>query len=690
MSKTTLEMGRSLILSVRVQFSPQMQSIRDEAIDRIVEQALYISKDPLNSKQLEAKSTLLFVDNHRVLPPLRIEHSLERLSENGHVLRSEEQHTSSATYQLDEDRRQELSEVEAHSVRCMRDVVSEVFANSTDTPESYREAFFYCLCAIFSRLGGAYVDLLTGKKDGTAFLSDSDLDTSIRTAKNRGVTAPSWPELRNGLVRFFVTSTPKYNTIKWNLAQNYYITKTLGADPDGHLLSKDVFSGSVFYIDTNVVITALETAERHHRTFHELRRACDALDIKLLVASTTLDELSGVVTYYRKQIGKVVTQIPAATLPKVRGIFLQIYNDAVQKDADVDVDSAFAQFDNARAALEGDYGIGYDGSGWFVDAAEEKETKDLLNMVQKVCRERRGCRNKPHRAALHDALLLRYVRQLQSEAPKTWILTLDSSLPYVNVDGTTSSQPVAFTMPALLQWLSPLAAIDQDRLAEVYADALQYELLPHEEFFTLEDFQIFADMDFDCSHLPEEDVEECIRFVRKNFAALDTSNPLDREKLQHVIGKFFANPARKYQKELADAKRREEAAATLAEAERQRAKDAAQKVNEIQYKADEAATNHSVREWDLEREVETLRLRAEAWPRLIPGAFLTCVLLTGVIYAGVRYGDTSVVWVRRLMGLDHWFYVLPFVIGTVVSGFVLGKKRIIALGWPWNKILGAD
>ena len=65
-------------------------------------------------------------------------------------------------------------------------------------------------------------------------------------------------EFNNAIYRFFEESDPLFSEIKWNLGQNYYVAKALGMDPSGKLLSSELFANAIIYLDTNVLIEALE------------------------------------------------------------------------------------------------------------------------------------------------------------------------------------------------------------------------------------------------------------------------------------------------------------------------------------------------------------------------------------------------------------------------------------------------
>lgn len=186
---------------------------------------------------------------------------------------------------------------------------------------------------------------------------------------------------------------------------------------------------------------------------------------------------------------------------------------------------------------------------WFDNASNQKETIELSEKVKTIFFDRRKFKkNDP--SALHDSLLLRWAQLEKEEAKRNvLVVTLDRSLPYLLLDPINApTRPLAITLDTLLQWISPIIFQNdiEDEFAAVFSEAVQYQLLPQENFFEIEDFLVFAEMDWSSEELPAADVEECILYIKKNAPGLDPSNPADREKIYYHMKKFFTDPGRKY------------------------------------------------------------------------------------------------------------------------------------------------
>ena len=87
----------------------------------------------------------------------------------------------------------------------------------------------------------------------------------------------------------------------------------MGADSGGQLLSTALFENATFYLDTNVVIPALEQSHKHASAFKAIAQACQQFSSNFKVAEITVSELTNWVHYQRTLVTKVLAQIPDNT-----------------------------------------------------------------------------------------------------------------------------------------------------------------------------------------------------------------------------------------------------------------------------------------------------------------------------------------------------------------------------------------
>ena len=252
-------------------------------------------------------------------------------------------------------------------------------------------------------------------------------------------------------------------------------------DPSGRLLSREVFGDADIYLDTNVVIEAIEPSAKHHPTFEVLAKACSDLGIKLHVCQISIDELRKVVSYEREAIEKVADKIPAETAPKLKGVLFPVYYRQKLSGQNPTFDELFEYFSEPTTTLRTFYDVEIVDDKWFVDNLEATDTNSLAQEIKKAYETRPG-RHKSKNAADHDALLLGWVRrEREADGANSWIVTLDHSLPNFLSPSAQGEVPLAIRLDTLLHWLAPIAlqADDgQDRAAVIFSDALKYNLLP--------------------------------------------------------------------------------------------------------------------------------------------------------------------------------------------------------------------
>jgi hypothetical protein len=663
---------RAILLSARTRFAPEMQPVRETAIDKIVEQNLLLIDcvEGVALHEMEKNGVACFTGGRPIISRLDTANSIKRLVDSGRVVLLGEQ---SNKYRLSDQVLEELWETQKLAEGRLTRVTEKLFKNAGERFAIYSTPFLDCLCLVFSQLSESYVRLLKREIEPEKLLSQPNLQRALQEVA-KAYSKIDYKIFESAVLTFFRDNDPDYDAIKWNMTQNYYVTQALGLDPSGRLLSSEIFGRATFYLDTNIVISALESTAQHHQSFRTLCEACNQLGVKLKVCRITLDELRRVVNDQRILIAKVVGQIPDNTFTKVRGIFFRLYGEKLKKTGVVDLDELFTSFDHPEEDLDENYEVELIDDVWFMDEEDSVNTEKLTEELRQAYFKKRG-RTKGRGSALHDALLLQWIlREREKNSENTWLLTLDTSLPSIvpKLQKETSMGFPAITLDALIQWISPMAMYgDMSEIAAIFSEAVKYQLLPQESFFDLKDFLMFAEMEWICKELPAEDVEECIRYLRVNAANLDPTNPIDREKLAREISKFFADPSRKYKGEL------HRLEIEIADKEDKHKLEVRERDKEIE----ELKSQMSEQERKSREEILRMSARSRA---IAAGLFFVAIEAVAVYTAG-RYGAGEN-FIKKIF--DLWqIPVLAFSIGTIVFWLILGKKRIRALGWPFTKYI---
>lgn len=656
---------RSILCAARLRFSPHLQPYREQAVDSFVKQYLLVADTAAGAalRTLKRKASSFFPRASKAIAHRDLVRSLQRLVQEGQVdLVGEER--GDQRYRLSLSAREQLSGSHEKAEQLFREVTRKLFEPRGLDPGTYGVAFGEILCEVFSELGKAYVRVVAENLSGRELLSSGSITATIRRV-SPGYPGVEAAELERAFLVFFQTSDPQFDTLKWNIAQHHYLARAIGIDRRGLLLSRNLFGNATFYLDTNVVIQAVEDSARHHSSFDALSRTCSLLGTKMRVCQISLDELERVVSYHRELIPRVARQVPGSTAARMSNIFLDMYRDARATDGDVDCDALFSRFDTAAAIVRDTYGIQTVDDMWFRHMDDDQATLKLADSIREEYRRARR-RPKGRMSAKHDALMLLWVQEERQHADaNTWFVTLDASLTGM-VFGAQSDdrKTLAIGLDALLQWISPVASEPgvEEQIAGAFAEALRYHLLRDGSTFALSDFLVFAELEWECEELPPEDVEGCLRELRVAAPELDPSNPADLQKLERIVRRYFADPSRKYKQ-------------TIAASEREY--------------ANELADKDRRHEGELERVKNAFakkdRLRDSGWRRFL--VVLAAVVLYEVIALGLvnRYVPGANLVVKAIAATAAFAFGLP--VGAVLLWLALGVDRIEAMGPPFTRFL---
>jgi len=657
---------RALLFSARMRISPASQEIREKVVDRFVEYSLLSvsNEGGLTPRELERSFTLEFSGSVPAITQIGLKESLERLVSGGRVISEGEKHQKK--FQLAPDVEKELQADHARSDVALGRIIESLFSDQQHGIDNYKDPFLDCICRVFSKLGGSYAKLLTGKAADQQFVNSPDL-MRIITKVARQHNNIDHQILENGILRFFEELNPEYDLLKWNMAQNYYIAHIIGIDSHASLLSHSSFENAVFYFDTNILIHALEPLARFHGSFRAVRDACNSLKSEMLFCQISLDELLRVIGGVKENLADTVDKVPAVLLSKVRNIFVRLYCAELDRAGEADIDSILAAFNDPASILEAECGMKRIDDKWFDEVRNEQFIQEQIEIIKDTYNTRRN-RVKSNLAAQHDAMLVEWVRKERRDShAHAWIVTLDTSLPALP-PSNQGGKPIAITLDALLQWIAPISLRDKDEdgLADIFSEAVKYQLLPSERIFDIADFRVFSAIQWSCKDLPPRDVEDCVRELRTSASKYNLADPAHREKIARRIDKFFSDPEREYKTQVGKLEGK------LQESEEGRKAGDAQikKLHEI------------IKGYHEDK--ETRQLRASAYRRLLVAGTTILVLTAIGVFMAIRYGNGDA-WVNRLGDLLYIPSIL-FFLGLGLSWPIIGKDRFQQLSWSIQKI----
>lgn len=550
MRQVDLSLMRTMISSAMQQFSPEVQSIRNKTFKPII--IRFIAR----LEKCEKNESYSYVSPKQIRNAYYEQYgyglSLLTIKEISDKLVTEqklEADVKNKKYKLTASSRNEYCVDLKEGDKLIKRVIANLFQNIDESEISlYSDGFIHALTLLFSENQDIALNLMQGVSTetflkGKAISRVSTLVTDIHKNLNE-------ENLKNGLIEFFSNTTdPDFSRVKWNFAQNLHAAKALGLDDSGKFLSAELFENATFYLDTNILIPALEETHKHNLTIAAISNACQKISAELRVAEITIREMEGWLDYQDRLVRRTIDRIPESTMPKIRSLFIEKYLDRLKNGAAVtEIEDLFAPFINCRQIIQDDLSMSIDNDIWFSNHENTPSIDQLSKQIAFRFKEKRG-RDKFPAQAKHDALLLAYLTQKTKENnKKLFLISTDLSLTegkWPNIEKT----PV-ISLDGLLQWLAPLSSNNYETFSELFAQMIKEKLLPSEKIFDLEDFNIFSEIEINSKSLPSEDVEGCIGHLRKNGVNLNPRKAEDREVLFYEIRKYFSDPGREYKQKI--------------------------------------------------------------------------------------------------------------------------------------------
>ncbi len=667
---------RRSLSSMRVRFAPEVQPVKRTALAEIVKNVLFADGNS-TGKTVEEVQTLLATEcSMPGLGETELYETLLHLEEAGEV--TEHRAETEIRYHLAETVESTIGDLRTQSETQMDEIVESLFANAPNGSATYKEPFIQSVCLIFAALAEESAALVLGELSDAADADPNLLDATISTV------SAHFPEADNvllgdGLKDFFQEPDPRYSTLQLALAQNYFVVKMLGLDPDGSALSREIFEDAVFYLDTNVIIGSLAPSQGRKESVEAVVDACRTAGAKFAVCQITMDELRAVQERRREDREELEAYVPAGI--DIKG---ETQSDRTRVvTPPLEYDDSFLSIRDLPASISETFEADRTNDGWFDRARSESWVGELSQQI----REKAPTKGEPQ--GIHDALLLGWTsRQRRKFDEKAFVLTADRSLPgFVPPESTGR---IAITHTALLQWAAPVLGRSEDNFAGAFAELTRTRLLPQSQLFGLSEFRVFRELHLSSADLPAEDVVGCIRYLRRAAPELDPRDPRDVQELAKHVSGYFADPGRKYVQEITRLERElttaESEKVAAVKAERSKLKRVADEVDRLRNEQKVQLEEAAAREKELTGElsnykstVEDREARRDAGLRLgVAWLFAVFVAVLVGTVAGLQSGTASVF--DKVSGVWPIMSCLGGGAGIVATWILVGPERLALLG----------
>jgi len=534
---------RRILLASRIRFGPEYNVPRQRAIDRMIQNGLFVAKsDEWFTRQRLAE---VFKEVGGV-PTLRIaelREGLKRLEKAGKVESKYDSNQRENVYRLT---KLASDEVKADFVEAARriDRVLNILYGSVlvdRAPQSLMPFFLEFVCEVFIQLGSRWASYLSGEP----LDPNVDFETIGAAAEDllrkHGFDGRQFHALTNRSVYFFQYSDPDFDQLKFSLGQSLYVARLLGMEERDYL-SEEIFSSGVLYLDSSVIISALLSEARHHSVFQELRKVCSRLGVRLRAARPTVDEVRRVAAIQERDAPSLYDLVPEALAPQVKGDFFYTYVAMRKVDPTVTPAAVFEPFHNVTDNLRA-LGIEIIDDECFESLCDSNDFENIKFKLQESSEAIRK-KQKPLAALEHDGQVFLFLRQEQSrEGEKLWLVSRDSSLP----TAWAALQPKVvklrcFLLDGLLQSISPFVVSDNEAMgfSQVFSQAIAAQLIPQGRIFDIDDFKIFHDLELDCTMLTVEELQESLLAIKQHVLKGASYGAENREVVAYELRRFLA------------------------------------------------------------------------------------------------------------------------------------------------------
>lgn len=548
MSDTNTLLYSSAVLCL----SPTTEVARNKTIDTIVIQAA-ASKGP------NAESTAR--DIYETLQkeiPIRYEEITKSIvrclkSEVFDILRGDIKNIDTVVFRLTSKVSSELQSESNKISDFLRVATRELFQDLCGSvqPDRIENLLLDCLSTLMAEYGYAYA----GQVAGLAAASDFVARDALRNVCQSMVEKHSIPEitserLMDAIGSLFDRRDPCLNNLAFSVCQRYYCSRLIGLDLPVDFLSSQVYKGSVFYLDTNTVLTVALSPSKWHTEFREIVKFSPKLNIKFTVCDLTIAERLALVGEYRKLLEQGDKLVPSELLEEVVELLAEaakelagtVNRKPLSDSRPYSVDGLTAQ----RLKAMGIHVIAVKDSDLLEDGEELETIKSKL--AEFDAKYRKLSPRKDDNALYHDAQLYHIVKTIRTKTKRptaAWFLTYDNSIVAhgISVKGKAEA-PYSIKVATLLHTLSPFVESQALRVefGDLFVNLISRDLLPKEQLFNVEDLKMLVGFDLKAKSMPPEVIRKGIAHVKNEVLKGGGLTEENKPQVLYEFTKYISSP----------------------------------------------------------------------------------------------------------------------------------------------------
>lgn len=272
-------------------------------------------------------------------------------------------------------------------------------------------------------------------------------------------------------------------------------------------------SGSVLYLDTNVLLSGLIPTDEKRALFDEIIRIAQRINVEIKITRATIEETRGVAAARMSLLQKIVDVITGALMARSGDEVLQGFLQAREEYPGLTDTQYMAPFERLTEIVTEELHLTID-ERTAEEIIADRDTDEIATAIFDAAVNTRGYR-KPDEVVKHDVAHYLVVHDIRNSGGKAWFLTRDVTLlgAATQLDG---DQPFfCFELIGFLHSVSPfLTTVEEQPFADVFADFIKERALPIGNLFDAQELALMADYHADVMATPPDQLVCAFDYIK--------------------------------------------------------------------------------------------------------------------------------------------------------------------------------
>jgi hypothetical protein len=537
---------RQILFSALLEHEKATIPLRERALERVILGGMIGSSDETPYRIGIIQNNLSFGSKAAHLRTDVIQHILDRLIKEDKVQQTllSKRHA----YYLTPKASEEINSAVKKNAELFDSVMKRLLRGTEDLIEFERGSAI-CrtfICESLARFGHNIAMTVVGRAKREELTQRQDVQAAFAAAiEGENLSKEVKDEFESIFISFLKSREPEDERLKFYVTQGYYVAQLLGLE-NSHFnpLAESAFTGSVFYLDSNILIRGLLSSREQSAFFNELVRVAKLFGLELRVSHETIGETIEAVSDRLKDLKRIVSGLSSEVIKYTDNYIVCGFLEACESNPTLDPSTYFEPFQRLEQVLVNEYSI-------IIDNRVEEEIIDgrdyshIAHIIQEESENILGRPKSPHVLA-HDVCLYVLIQEERAKNPKTWFMTIDRTmLSLASRLASTDSYPFCYSPLGFLQSISPFVASqgEEHRLVDVFSTLLTSQMLPSDNVFEMSELLVLADLKDDILSTPSEQIVRAVSAVKRNLLHGKSLTEADGPKVLLEIRKNIVSSA---------------------------------------------------------------------------------------------------------------------------------------------------